>query len=282
MQHQDLDHPKVISVPLGVNSRSPALWSMLKKDTEHRKCKEVNWIMINLGTWGQRPAISKRLLRIFPHLTNTYKQGSGLDYLRCVPACTHVLVSLLCMLCVREIKCSRFVMCASGYGPDTYLCLVFRCSACIYTAVPHRYRIWETLVLGAIPVVERRPEYGGWLRVLDELPVLWVKSFGEVTQELLEEQYPSIIQGQYNYKRLTTKWWLNHIAGLLNQTIDASANVDIDADSPRENSTEGTDWSLFCSPVLSLGTAGEHMGKAVPKKNALFFSGAFGVLETRV
>ena len=216
MQHQNLDHPKVISVPLGVPSRSPALWSMLKNDAEHRKCKQVNWIMINLSTWGQRPAIAKRLLRIFPHLTNTYKQGSGLDYLRCVPACTHVLVSLLCMLCVREIKCSRFVVCASGYGPDTYLCLVFRCSACIYTAVPHRYRMWETLVLGAIPVVERRPEYGGWLRVLDELPVLWVQSFDEVTQELLEEQYPSIIQGQYNYKRLTTKWWLNYIAGLLN------------------------------------------------------------------
>ena len=94
-----------------------------------------------------------------------------------------------------QIRCSRFVLCPSGQGWDTY-------------------RIWEALILGAIPIVEFSP---GWIRVLDDLPALIVKDFTELTPMLLLKEYERIARKprRYNFKRLTTQWWIDRIAAML-------------------------------------------------------------------
>ena len=69
-----------------------------------------------------------------------------------------------------QMRCSRFVLCPSGLGWDTY-------------------RLWEALSLGAIPIVEDSP---GWIRVLDDLPVVIVQTFEDVTPQLLENEYERI------------------------------------------------------------------------------------------
>ena len=100
------------------------------------------------------------------------------------------------------MRCSRFVLCPSGLGWDSY-------------------RLWESLSLGAIPIVEDSP---GWIRVLDELPVLIVKSFEDVTPQLLETEYERIMKNlpKFNFKRLTRQWWIDHVRSLVPQTTDSS------------------------------------------------------------
>jgi hypothetical protein len=52
-----------------------------------------------------------------------------------------------------EMRRSKFIMCPSGLGWDTY-------------------RVWEAFYLGTIPVVEKYSRTDGWFRTVDDLPIV--------------------------------------------------------------------------------------------------------------
>jgi hypothetical protein len=66
----------------------------------------------------------------------------------------------------------KFCACPEGNGIDTH-------------------RIWECLYLGVVPVVVKVPQMYSWYA---SLPILWVDSFEQVTQEFLLAQYPRLKQ----------------------------------------------------------------------------------------
>ena len=82
---------------------------------------------------------------------------------------------------------SKFVLCPSGLGMDTY-------------------RLWESLVLGAIPVVESN---AGLDRTYTKLPVLIVRNYSDVNATLLENAYKCFIKhaSYFNYDILTVEYW---------------------------------------------------------------------------
>lgn len=84
---------------------------------------------------------------------------------------------------------ARFVLCPSGLGFDTY-------------------RLWETLLIGSIPIVESN---AGFDRTYSNLPVLVVRNFGDVTPQLLRRAYPCFVRHAhlYNYRHLTESYWLD-------------------------------------------------------------------------
>ena len=185
---QCFQHPKIMSLPLGIPKASArALLRLLHMDRE-QVCNStrIEWLMINFSWYRHRKAIVKQLLSQFPHLSNMYgKNRHGKLDSSNRPRFDYYT----------QLRCSRFVACPSGLGWDTY-------------------RLWEALSLGAIPIVEDSP---GWIRVLDKLPVLIVKNFDEVTPQLLEREYARIIARpkNYDFKRLTTQWWIDRIHSLL-------------------------------------------------------------------
>ena len=63
--------------------------------------------------------------------------------------------------------------------------------------------------MGTIPVLETYGRQDGFYRTFDDLPVLWVDHYDNVTPSLLEEAYPRILRGARNYKfeKLTNWWW---------------------------------------------------------------------------
>lgn len=71
------------------------------------------------------------------------------------------------------------------------------------------HRTWEALILGCIPIVKRcnMPLE----RVYDELPVLIVNEWREITQELLEKTLGEFRQKKFNYDKLTLKYWVDLI-----------------------------------------------------------------------
>ena len=67
--------------------------------------------------------------------------------------------------------------------------------------------------MGAIPVLETYGRRDGFYRTFDDLPVLWVDHYDNVTPSLLEEAYPRILRGarSYKFEKLTNWWWADHI-----------------------------------------------------------------------
>jgi hypothetical protein len=143
-------------------------------------------VLVNNNAWlgGDRERINDRVIaNCGGHLRNTY----GLP----LPGFYKAVVR------------SKFVLCPSGMGLDTH-------------------RLWETLILGSIPIVER---CAGWDRVLDELPAVWVTDFSEVTPELLARAYEDIHShcDRFDFARLTKEWWTARIKRLLEEPVRNAA-----------------------------------------------------------
>ena len=71
------------------------------------------------------------------------------------------------------------------------------------------HRTWEALILGCIPIVKR------WNvpleKVYDDLPVLIVDDWKDITEELLENTLEEFRQKEFNYDKLTLKYWIDLI-----------------------------------------------------------------------
>lgn len=83
-----------------------------------------------------------------------------------------------------ELREHRFALSPPGRGLDTH-------------------RTWEALMVGTIPIVIRSP-----LDILyDQLPVLIIDDWSEITPEFLEEQYLEFQKGVYDFSRLYARYW---------------------------------------------------------------------------
>lgn len=170
-QHVAFRHPSILSIPIGINHPQEIINHLFHADGA--KTKEL---LLNNSGWGHRQGINERVIANFSgRISNTYGIHQSEYY--------------------ESVTRSRFVLCPSGMGWDTY-------------------RIWETLLLGAIPIVEYS---AGWDVVLDDLPVLFVTNFDEVTPELLAAAYPAILSRcqTFDYDKLTKQWWVSRITELV-------------------------------------------------------------------
>lgn len=90
---------------------------------------------------------------------------------------------------LREIRNSKFVICPRGNGIDTH-------------------RLWETLYMGSIPIVLRHIA----LDDFDDLPILFIDHWDQITEEFLECEYNRIIQRtDWNYDKLRLGYWIRQI-----------------------------------------------------------------------
>jgi hypothetical protein len=89
---------------------------------------------------------------------------------------------------LREIREHKFVLCPRGNGIDTH-------------------RMWETLYMGRIPIVIYEPMY----KVLEDLPILFIKSWDEINETFLETKYNEFIKKEWNYDKVKINYWLKKI-----------------------------------------------------------------------
>ena len=72
------------------------------------------------------------------------------------------------------------------------------------------HRTWEALILGCIVIVVSSP-----LDTLYEgLPVLIINDWNEINQELLNKTVDDFKDINFNYERITSKYWINKIKNL--------------------------------------------------------------------
>ncbi len=86
----------------------------------------------------------------------------------------------------RTIANFRFVLCPSGLGWDSY-------------------RIWETIILGSIPILKEN-EFTINLR---NLPCIIIKQWSDLTFDLLNQEFDRIIKSQFDFSLISNDYWLN-------------------------------------------------------------------------
>lgn len=165
--------------------------------------KKVYLLSINNSGWGARTEINAMVARAFNNtVQNTYTRKNNAPRkkikLTRFNSTETVVVAEDHMV---EIAQSKFVLCPSGLGFDTY-------------------RLWEVLLLGSIPIVETNP---GLDRTYASLPVLVVRSFDQVTPELLHRSYDCFVKHAHDFKftHLREDYWL----GLIQKAL-LTANID--------------------------------------------------------
>lgn len=99
---------------------------------------------------------------------------------------------------IDTVSNSKFVLCPAGNGIDTH-------------------RIWESLYLGAVPIVETHHT----LKTLKDIPHISVSSFDLINLSYLEKYK---IPKSFNVNKLSTDYWMNEIN---RKKIDSNEYFDI-------------------------------------------------------
>ena len=173
MTHQWLDHPKVFSLPLGVKD-TKRISQEIALQGMMTGSDRTELLLIAQAKSQYRETIAQHVIANFNGtIRNRYKDGS--DYWK-------------------NLQRAKYILSPSGLGWDTY-------------------RSWEAITMGCIPVIESYYRKDGFYRVFDDLPVLWVDHFDNVTPSLLEQSYPKILERaeEYNFAKLTKSWWVDFI-----------------------------------------------------------------------
>ena len=99
---------------------------------------------------------------------------------------------------IKEAAAHKFILSPPGLGPDCY-------------------RVWESLLIGTIPIVEHSHlDY-----MYEGLPVLFIDNWEEVTEDFLQKKYTEITSRSYNPERLYMEYWIDYIKHIRKQLFPA-------------------------------------------------------------
>mmetsp|Transcript_43992 Transcript_43992/g.71577 ORF Transcript_43992/g.71577 Transcript_43992/m.71577 type:complete len:370 (-) Transcript_43992:189-1298(-) len=123
--------------------------------------------------------------------------------------------------CIRVLSTKPFATVSTKFSSqDKYLKAVLQNK---FTATPRgrgmdSHRLWEVLMLGRYPIVVTSPL--DWL--YEDLPVLIISKWEDVTMELLEEKYAKFESHEYNFEKVFFTYWYS-IIQCVKRTTDISS-----------------------------------------------------------
>lgn len=166
-------YEKCTAIPIGLANRC---WSHGNTDifkqalygpAEHRN--KFLYLNIQIATYAGERSLVVNLFKDQPFCTYSPQPKSLQSYLS-------------------DLLQHEMVLCPRGNGPDTH-------------------RLWETLLMGAVPVVRRI----GMEDLYDGLPVLVVDSWQSVNEAFLQENLQNIRSQKYDISRFFADYWLRRI-----------------------------------------------------------------------
>jgi hypothetical protein len=69
------------------------------------------------------------------------------------------------------------------------------------------YRHWEAMIVGSVPIIQKSPLD----KIFDDLPVIIVDDYSEISEDFLYRKYDEMKNKQYNNEKLYMKYWMNKI-----------------------------------------------------------------------
>ena len=179
---------KITQLPIGLDyhtiSNDPGkFW---REEHEGSTPKYQEMILKNVRKEGK--PFQQRIQKIFVHMTNGDERQKALDQIH--QDLLEVNLTMMRRTQVwKEMMNYAFVFSPYGNGPDC-----------------HRH--WEILCLGCIPIIRSF----GSDEMFDDLPVLIVKEWSDVTQPLLEETMEKFTHTKFNYEKLLLKYWTDQFS----------------------------------------------------------------------
>ena len=174
-QNISFSDDKLFSLPIGLENiwwRNGDQYNMISKDLQFKNLKLKKTF--------------KNLLYI-NHASRPGKRAEAYTYFESATWATKQKPTNLSNY-YNEIKTHMFVLCPDGNGIDTH-------------------RLWETLYLGAIPVVFESINANFYR----DLPICFINSYSDITQTFLEEERKRILNSNWNYDKLDLSYWINTI-----------------------------------------------------------------------
>jgi hypothetical protein len=95
---------------------------------------------------------------------------------------------------LRNLKKSKFSLCPMGNGIETH-------------------RTWESLYMGAIPIVKYHPTY----EYYEGLPILFINDWDEISEDFLEKKYKEYTNKKWNLEKLKISYWYQYIENISKQ-----------------------------------------------------------------
>jgi hypothetical protein len=190
-QNCTLYHPKVTPIPIGLDyhtvSSNGSLWGVPNNSPIEQE-NILNEIKKNALHFSDR--INKCYGNCNFNIDNRYYSQERIDCINQVPSSVAFFESQQINRNQTWINQSKytFVLSSAGGGIDCH-------------------RTWEALILGCIPIVRRFniPHDN----VYDDLPVLIIDKWSDITQELLNKTIEEFKTKSFNYDKLTLKYWTN-------------------------------------------------------------------------
>lgn len=181
-QNVEKKHPKVTAIPIGfANSYWP-----------HGNVSHMTQILqkrsINGDIFGDPQERDIVLCMNFASYTAAYYRTEVEKYFAAKSFCTTIKPNKPHQEYLADLTRSKFVLSPRGCGLDCH-------------------RTWEALLLGAVPVMIHSASDS----LYDDLPVLLISSWSEITPEFLEKKYQEIITKKYKTEKLYAQYWFDLI-----------------------------------------------------------------------
>lgn len=165
-------HPKLISIPIGLTNRY---------------LPSGNTSVID-SLIAQLPKVKKNILLCANFLTHTNSERSIIKQLFANKAFCYHPENKPWDHYLHDIARSKFVLSPHGNGLDCH-------------------RTWEALLMGSIPVVKK----SSLDSLYEDLPVLIVNDWQEITEDLLTQKYREISKKKYTREKLYAAYWFEKI-----------------------------------------------------------------------
>lgn len=180
-QNIEYDHPKITSIPIGLENDHH--YSHVEKRKKIHQASKYSFKInptkmayMNFSFWTRK---DERL--------NTKNTLQNRDFV--TDDCADAVVQENYSTWINKVLDHHYVICPRGNGIDTH-------------------RIWETLYLGRIPVVKKEIN----TKFYQKLPILFIDSWEEVTEPLLKNNLEKLSDyKKYNLEMLKFSFWKEKI-----------------------------------------------------------------------
>lgn len=198
--HTNITHPKLLVRPLGIQdldkryikgkSKKQMLWDYMRNYAANKKPKK-NFVFTSIANSVSRPQLIRCIepkftegeltVHRYCHDKEKVKKGTKGMCQNRIPV--HKFYQRVAM--------SRIVLTLPGVGYDTY-------------------RLWESMYMGAMPLMERNV---GFDKPLYRLPALLVDDWSSVTPDLLRSAYVEAMYraDEFDYARLNQQNWYDFL-----------------------------------------------------------------------
>lgn len=194
-----IQHEKLVSIPIGLNFKrhykSIITWIKENNINENTIIEREKLVCFNcsLDTSPERVVLKEYIDKNLSHCCEK------LAYIKPVSSSIipsfiegRIRVDVTNPTCYNDWKKYKFILSPFGTGIDCH-------------------RTWEAIMLGCIPIVKS----SGIDELFDDLPVVIVQDWDELTEDYLNEKYDEITinkkEQEYNYNKLYFNYWKDKI-----------------------------------------------------------------------